>query len=229
MSKKISSLEELTQDTIIPNQQFVCLSLLPFDSSKTMNNEVLNAAIKIRGCYATKEEAIERCKYLQQVDDEFHIFLGEVGKWMDLHPNINNIEEQVYKNRQLNELMQSYRQNMKDHNDAELKRQFDLKNANKNNDDNDNDKEILDSKNRLKEKLFNNNNININNINNINNNDDNDNIDNIDNININNNINDIDNNDDKLELINNDKQQQHQTQKNIDDKLNELQQIYNKL
>ena len=36
--------------------------------------------LKIRGVYNTQEEANKRAEYLQKIDPNFHVFVGEVGK-----------------------------------------------------------------------------------------------------------------------------------------------------
>ena len=69
--------------------------------------------IKIRGVFGSDAEAKERAKVLQRLDPYHNIFLGEVGKWLPLCPNLENyVKNQEYLEPQLNELMRGYRENM---------------------------------------------------------------------------------------------------------------------
>jgi len=43
--------------------------------------------VKVRGSFATQEEAERNCKKLRDSDPTHDIFLGEVGKWMAFDPN----------------------------------------------------------------------------------------------------------------------------------------------
>ena len=43
--------------------------------------------VKVRGSFATQEEAERNCKKLRDGDPTHDIFLGEVGKWMAFDPN----------------------------------------------------------------------------------------------------------------------------------------------
>ena len=52
--------------------------------------------IKIRGVDGSKEESIKRCKDLQSYDKYFHVFSGEVGKWLPYAQNPTTIEDQKY-------------------------------------------------------------------------------------------------------------------------------------
>jgi hypothetical protein len=67
--------------------------------------------IKVRGVYDTKKEAEIRAQVLQRMDRHFHVFVGQVGYWLPWDPNANDIEDQVYMEKELNELMKHYREN----------------------------------------------------------------------------------------------------------------------
>lgn len=67
--------------------------------------------LKIRGVYDTKKEADIRAQVLQRMDRHFHVFVGQVGYWLPWDPNANDIEDQVYMEKELNELMKHYREN----------------------------------------------------------------------------------------------------------------------
>jgi hypothetical protein len=42
--------------------------------------------LKVRGVFATLEEASKRAKKLQEVDPAFHVFVGEAGKRLPSDP-----------------------------------------------------------------------------------------------------------------------------------------------
>lgn len=94
----------LTQDPIIQSQQFCCLSyVLPNSNSSEPNSKI--TAIKVRGSYATLDEAKAASAELQKIDPYFHIFVGQVGLWLPLDGDIENIKEQIYYEEPLNHLI----------------------------------------------------------------------------------------------------------------------------
>lgn len=106
MSQKI---DYLTEDKPLPNQKFVCLSFL---SPEGISNCKIRG-LKVRGVYDTYEEATSRAKTLRDTDKHFHVFVGEVGKWLpwDPEPDSKNVKDAEYAETELNNLMQSYRKN----------------------------------------------------------------------------------------------------------------------
>ena len=79
MSEKI---DYLTEDKPIVNQKFVCLSFL---SPEGISNCKIRG-LKIRGVYDTYEDATKEAKELRDMDKHFHVFVGEVGKWLPWDP-----------------------------------------------------------------------------------------------------------------------------------------------
>jgi len=67
--------------------------------------------LKIRGTYASQEEAVARSKKLQRQDTLHNIFVGEVGKWLPWDPEPSDVKEQEYAEDQLNTLMKKYKEN----------------------------------------------------------------------------------------------------------------------
>lgn len=67
--------------------------------------------IKIRGVYSTREEAERRAQKLQRMDDTFHVFVGDVGAWLPWDPCADNVENEVFADTALQELMQKYKEN----------------------------------------------------------------------------------------------------------------------
>jgi hypothetical protein len=100
-------IDNLIEDPVIPNQAWCCLSFL---SPETLKNCTIRS-VKVRGVYATREEANERAKFLQQIDPDFNIFVAEVGKWLAWDPDPSTIEDQVYREKQLQEIMTNYKKN----------------------------------------------------------------------------------------------------------------------
>ena len=97
----------LTEDSILPSdQKYVCLSFL----SDVDNNSSLKG-IKVRGVFSTYESACSQAKTLQSADPSFHVFVGEVGKWLPFDPSPDSANESEYANEQLNDMMKSYMEN----------------------------------------------------------------------------------------------------------------------
>ena len=87
---------------------------------------MFNGGVKIRGCYPTRELANERAKQLQETDPDFHVFVGEVGKWLPWDPDVNTVEENVHANEELNNLAKAYKDNLKKRDKLYKQRKQDL-------------------------------------------------------------------------------------------------------
>ena len=103
-TKKIDYLKE---DELLNSQKFVCISFVSPDGIKNCNVR----ALKIRGSYSTREEAEERAKELQKFDSDFHIFVGEVGKWLPFDPKPEEVKDEYYYEEELQKLMKGYKDN----------------------------------------------------------------------------------------------------------------------
>lgn len=126
----------LSEDEEIPSQKFVCISFASItddmreqylreisgqlDMDKQLVEKVVNKwcekehpkrAVKVRGSTSTAEEIVNRAKRVRELDDNFHIFTCEVGKWLAFDPDPNMIEDENYMEEQLNELVKGYKQN----------------------------------------------------------------------------------------------------------------------
>jgi len=65
--------------------------------------KVTVAGVKVRGSYGTEEAARKRAAFLQSnVEPAADVFVGEVGKWLPLTPNVESVEDQQYAQRELN-------------------------------------------------------------------------------------------------------------------------------
>ena len=86
----------------IPGQQYALISVV----SPTSAQKNDTCAVKIKGVFATQEEAANWAKKLQKLDSTFDIYLVELYKWLPIPPNNDHIENQVYQDEILNELIQ---------------------------------------------------------------------------------------------------------------------------
>jgi hypothetical protein len=105
---KTKYIDYLDEDDPINGQTWVCISFLSPEGVKNCSMR----GLKIRGVYDTREEADSRAKDLQDVDPDFHVFVGEVGKWCPWDPDVNSIKDQVYAEKELNDLMKGYKDNL---------------------------------------------------------------------------------------------------------------------
>jgi hypothetical protein len=61
--------------------------------------------IKIRGVFATQEEAEIKCKMLREVDPNHDVYVGPVGLWMPWEPEAYKTGRVEYLEEELNKLM----------------------------------------------------------------------------------------------------------------------------
>ena len=94
-------------------EDFVSVNNAKLDEEFHKENEFQTSirGIKIRGVYNTYEEASKRANSLQKSDRSFHVFVGQVGYWLPWDPNADNVTEQEYLEKELNELMKNYKAN----------------------------------------------------------------------------------------------------------------------
>ena len=76
--------------------------------------------LKIRGVYASQEEAEERCKSLRKIDANHDIFVGPVGMWIPWDPDAYKTGRVEFLEEELNELHKQ-----KIENEAKAKNEFD--------------------------------------------------------------------------------------------------------
>ena len=67
--------------------------------------------IKVRGVYASQEEAELRCKLLRNEDPNHDVYVGPVGMWMPFHPEAYKTGRVEYLEKDLNELMSQKKKN----------------------------------------------------------------------------------------------------------------------
>lgn len=106
MPKKSKTADVLSEDPPIKGQVFVVLSFLSPERVKGSDPGL--RALKVRGVYATREEAEARSKHIRDtIDSNFDVYVGEVGKWLAWDSR-DHSEEENYADETLNRLMNSY-------------------------------------------------------------------------------------------------------------------------
>jgi len=99
---------ELTSDYLtVPGQLFACISFV--GPEQPQKNEKLG--MKIRGCFATRDEAAGHAKRLQKEDALVDIYVVDMYKWLLIPPDREQINDVHYQNEKLEEIMSKYREN----------------------------------------------------------------------------------------------------------------------
>ena len=108
LPKLVDMNENLATDTIkVPNQHFALLSIV----SKNTNQHCDKNCIKIKGVFNTIEEANQHAQRLTQIDATFDIIVVSMYEWLLIPPDLSKINDQVYMDQELNDLISEYRQN----------------------------------------------------------------------------------------------------------------------
>jgi DNA repair exonuclease SbcCD ATPase subunit len=115
-------IDYLNEDKPIPGQLWVCISFLSPEGLK--NCSVYG--LKIRGVFGTRKEAESHANELQKTDPDFHVFVGEMGKWLPWNPSPDSIDDNVYQEKELNNLMKEYKKNMAKAKEMEEQRKRDM-------------------------------------------------------------------------------------------------------
>ena len=98
----------LEQDyTTVPGQVFACLSVVGPEAPQKNDK----FGIKIRGAFATRDEAANHAKRLQKEDPTFDIYVVDMYKWLLIPPDPLKIEDVHYTNEKLEEIMTGYKEN----------------------------------------------------------------------------------------------------------------------
>ena len=98
----------LEQDyTTVPGQLYACISIVGPDCQQKTDK----FGLKIRGCFASRDEAGSHAKRLQKEDATFDIYVVDMYKWLLIPPDRDQIEDTHYGEDKLEELMTKYREN----------------------------------------------------------------------------------------------------------------------
>lgn len=102
-----TSIDYLDEDTVVPNGQRFALVSFVGPQQRQKNDKL---GMKIRGCFATRDEAAAHVKKLQAFDGYVDIFLLEIGKWALIPPSVDDIEDVEYQEKYLQDLMKAYKE-----------------------------------------------------------------------------------------------------------------------
>lgn len=144
-----NEIDYLDEDPIICEQNWVCISFLSTKNIKNMdkNEKYEIKGLKIRGVYNDYEEATKRAEFLRNLDPSFDIFIGEVGKWLPCDIDIEKAKDRHYAEKELNDIMKTYKEDLKCVKEMESDRKKDmLKNAKV---DKDNTKKVEELRKKL--------------------------------------------------------------------------------
>lgn len=109
MSSSPDKHPELDVDHVtVPGQLYVVLSIVGPTGTNQRSDKF---GLKIRGCFASVDEAHSHIRKLQQFDKEMDIFVADMYKWLLIPPDVNAIENTEYQEDFLNDLIKGYRQN----------------------------------------------------------------------------------------------------------------------
>lgn len=98
----------LEQDyTTVPGQLFACVSIIGPECPQKNDK----FGLKIRGCFATRDEAGNHAKRLQKEDATFDIYVVDMYKWLLIPPDRDHIEDVHYNEEKLEEIMTKYKEN----------------------------------------------------------------------------------------------------------------------
>jgi hypothetical protein len=115
-------IDYLTEDAPIQGQKYVCVSFVSPEGIKNCNIR----SFKVRGVFETYEEAKSQAERLQKLDPDYHIFVGEVGKWLPWDPNPETAKDQQYYEKELQGLHEGYLKNREKAKEAEADRKRDM-------------------------------------------------------------------------------------------------------
>lgn len=109
ITSECKKIDHLTEDPVILGQEWICVSFL---SPKGVKNCNLSG-FKFRGAFPTQAEAEKHAKYIQQnIDPDFHVFVGEGFKWLPWDQDPDTVANQEYHEEKLNELMKDVKNNL---------------------------------------------------------------------------------------------------------------------
>lgn len=98
---KYTKIDCLTEDKPIDRQKYVLIS---FVSPEGLMNCTVRG-VKVRGVYASLDEAQVASDKLKKKDKYFNIYIGEVGKWLPWDPSDEQVEKVKTGNSRLDKLM----------------------------------------------------------------------------------------------------------------------------
>jgi hypothetical protein len=98
----------LEEDVVtVPGQAFALVSFV----SPTGNQRSDKCGLKIRGCFASRDEAAAHVKKIQRFDPKFDVYLVDMYKWLVCPPDPNDVGDHEYQEEFLQKLIKGYHEN----------------------------------------------------------------------------------------------------------------------
>lgn len=95
----------LEPDTFtIPGQNYALINVV----SPKSNQKNEDFAVKIKGVFATLDDAKAHAEKINKIDPTFDLFLVELYKWLPIPPSIDDIENQEYQDKKLNDIITAH-------------------------------------------------------------------------------------------------------------------------
>ncbi len=93
----------------VPGQLFACISIVGPDCPQRNDK----FGVKLRGAFATRDEAERHAKRLHKEDATFDIYVVDMYKWLLIPPDRDKIDDVHYTNEKLQEIMDKYKENQR--------------------------------------------------------------------------------------------------------------------
>lgn len=90
----------------VPGCAFVLLSFVSPES----NQKCDKFGLKVRGAFATREEAEAHVERLMRIDPNFDVFVADCYKWLLCPPKAEEVQDEVYIDKFLNRLIQTHKE-----------------------------------------------------------------------------------------------------------------------
>lgn len=98
-----------TDYVTVPGQLFACISIVGPECPQRNDK----FGVKLRGAFATRDEAEKHAKRLHKEDATFDIYVVDMYKWLLIPPDRDRIEDVHYTNEKLQEIMDKYKENQR--------------------------------------------------------------------------------------------------------------------
>lgn len=98
--------DHLEADTFtIPGQQYALINVV----SPTSKQKNETCGVKIKGVFASIDEAKVHAQKLSKLDPTFDVFLVELYKWLPIPPSIEDIEDKQHQDDKLNKIIEEHK------------------------------------------------------------------------------------------------------------------------
>jgi hypothetical protein len=87
--------------------RYALISVVSRNGKQTLEKDD-KIALKIRGAFASKEEAQAHIRRLMKTDAKFDIFMVDMYAWLLLPPDLERISDKVYQEEYLNDMLKEY-------------------------------------------------------------------------------------------------------------------------